>query len=82
MKIAGVKFERKFLITVKMVKGKWILFWNSTVITKVQVCYFFKYKIQLFRITANMYIPCEGIYKYTSQTVLFSGLKKIKLDED
>ena len=43
------------------------------------ICYFFKYKIQLFKITANMYIPCEGIYKYTSQTVLFSGLKKLNL---
>ena len=37
MEIAEVKFERKFLITVKMLDGKWILFWNSTVITKVQV---------------------------------------------
>ena len=37
LKIAKVKFERKFLITVKMLQGKWILFWNSTVITNVQV---------------------------------------------
>ena len=56
MEIAEVKFEKKFLITVKMLKGRWILFWNSTVITKVRVYIwqFFKYEIQLFKITANM----------------------------
>lgn len=65
LEIAEVKFGKKFSITVKMLMGKWILFWNSTVITKVgvKVKPFFKYEIQLCKITANMYRSYEGIYK-------------------
>ena len=62
--MAEVKFEKKFWITVKMLKGKWILFWNSTVIAKVQVYkLFFRCEIELpvCKITVNVYIPCEEI---------------------
>ena len=47
-----------------MLKGKWILFWNSTVIAKVQVYkLFFRCEIELpvCKITVNVYIPCEEI---------------------
>lgn len=47
-----------------MLMGKWILIWNSTVITTrlEYIGYFFKYEIQLRKITVNMNRPCERNY--------------------